>query len=357
MKVLVIGGTGFISGALVQLLASEGHEVSLFTRGLTKPTKPIPERVHTLTGDRRSFASLQKHAAGKNFDAVFDMVAYTPEESAAAAKIFAGNVGRFIHCSTISVYMVSHDVLCPITEDQDRRPLMEFFPQNPFGMEYGINKRLCEEALWKAHDERRFPVSMLRPTFVCGPHDPARRDLFWIERILDGKPLLIPGSGDHAFQSVFVEDVAHAFLSLLECPQSIGRAYNIAGEEIFSLNEYLRRLGRLLEREPELIHVDQEVFDRDPLGVHPQGDVFPFNTRRTAVFSLELIKRDLGYHSTPFDEWMELTVNQYGKKNRGRSVGYERRDEEIRFLEKWKVQTGEKFTKNMKTHAKVSSRR
>jgi nucleoside-diphosphate-sugar epimerase len=59
---------------------------------------------------------------------------------------------------------------------------------------------------------------MLRPTYVCGPNDPMRRDYFWIQRLLDRKPVLVPGSGDHAFHPVYAGDVARAFVALTDSP-------------------------------------------------------------------------------------------------------------------------------------------
>jgi nucleoside-diphosphate-sugar epimerase len=203
-------------------------------------------------------------------------------------------------------------------------------------MDYGIKKRQCEDILWRAHDEKLFPISMLRPTYVSGPHDPTKRDFFWIERILDGKPLLVPGCGDFAFQSVFVDDVTQAFVELLNFDTTIGHAYNVVGEEIFSLNDYLKSLSRLLHRTPQLVHIDQEVFDRLPFSHCPDGDVFPFNTRRTAIFSLDKIKRDLNYRSTLFHKWMSVTIDWYLNKYQGHSYGYERRTDEIKFIGRWK---------------------
>jgi nucleoside-diphosphate-sugar epimerase len=262
------------------------------------------------------------------FDVVYDMIAYAPAQSEEAARIFRGRVGRFVHCSTISVYMVAESVQSPITEDQDRRPLMPFFPRNPFGMDYGIMKRECERVLWDAHDERLFPVSMLRPTFVSGPGDPAARDWFWVERILDGGPLLVPGSGDVVFQQVFLDDVAAMFAELPLRPSTAGKAYNVAGEEIFSLNDYLRVLCDLLGRPPAtLVHIDQKSFDGLDFSVSPEGDVFPFNVRRTAVFSLDRIKREMGYEPTPFNTYMRQTIDWW--KQKGHSHGYTRRPDEI----------------------------
>lgn len=335
MKILTIGGTGFISSRTVVRLLEAGHEVTIFSRGKSGKTLPARDRLKFISGDRRKEVDLKQTLQGNSFDAVFDFVAYQPMDSQIAAKVFRGKIDRFIHCSTISVYMVSSEVQCPVTEDQDKLPLMPFWDRNPFGMEYGIQKRRCEDALWQAHDEKLFPVSMLRPTYVCGPEDPVKRDFFWIERILDGGPLLIPGGGDFAFQSVYVEDVARAFVNLLELKNSIGKAYNVVGEEIFSLNDYLKRLCRLLDRQPQFVHIEQGEFDKLAFSTNPSGDVFPFNTRRTAVFSLDKIKRDLNFRSTSFEQWNQRTIDWYLNTYNGHSNGYNRRDEEMEFAKKW----------------------
>ncbi|MCF7802660.1 MAG: NAD-dependent epimerase/dehydratase family protein [Candidatus Marinimicrobia bacterium] len=346
MKIFIIGGTGFLSSHVVEILLERGHDVTMFTRGNRENPFRKNGNLTWKRGDRNNIDELRETAEGKTYDAVYDFVAYEPESTQIAVDVFRGKVDRFIHCSTISVYMVSNEVRCPITEDQDKGPLMEFFPRNPFGMQYGIDKRKCEDILWDAHDENTFPVSMLRPTYISGPEDPAMRDYFWIQRILDGKPLLVPGSGHFAFQQVYVNDVARAFTDLLDYPESIGKAYNVAAEEIFSLNDYLRKLGTLLGKDPELFHVDQEVFDKLPFSVSPNGDVFTFNTRRTSVFSLDRIKRDLHFSSTPFEEWMLKTIRWFSEKYDGHSLGYENRAQEIEFAEHWKREK-QKFTTNI----------
>jgi nucleoside-diphosphate-sugar epimerase len=330
MNILMLGGTGFISRLVTERLVDSGHRVALVTRGLTPCNAAWAPRVRWIRADRTDPSALKAALAGQRFDVVYDMVAYLPEESRTAAELLRGRIGRFVHCSTISVYMVSREARCPITEDQDTLPPMQDWPQNPFGMDYGIQKRECERVLWQHHDEKVFPVTMVRPTFVSGPADPAQRDWFWIQRILDGGPVLIPGSGDFAFQQVFVDDVARLFVRILEIPKSIGRAYNVAGEEIFSLREYLAALGKLMGRQPEIVSICQEEFERLPLSIPVGGDVFPFNVRRTAVFSLDRAKQELGYRSTPFDVWMEQTIRWWSQPGRGDSYGWARRKEELR---------------------------
>ena len=169
MKILIIGGTGFISRNIVKHLLNHNHEVTIFNRGKSPGFLRQNKNLRIIHGDRKNESDLKKVISNSTFDVVYDMVSYKPEESESSAKIFKGKIGRFIHCSTVSVYMISADVTCPITEDQDKNKLMEYFPNNPFGMDYGINKRKCETVLWNFHDEKYFPVhpEKVIPSFSC----------------------------------------------------------------------------------------------------------------------------------------------------------------------------------------------
>lgn len=331
MKILILGGTGFISSSIARKFLLRGHEVTLFNRGKHHADLPDSSKLHYFTGDRDNENSLRKAASSDIFDVVYDMIAYTPDQAEKAVKAFKGETGRFIFCSTASVYMVSDKVDIPVTEDQDKRPIMEFFPRNPFGMQYGIDKRKCEDVIWKSYDKENFPVTVVRPIFVSGPRDPAKRDFFWIQRIADGGPLLVPGTGNYRFQEIYIEDCSEIFCRTVETDISIGEAYNAAAEETFTLNEYLAQLSRLLNKEPELYYLDQEKFDKLDISYSPNGDVFTFNTRRDAVLSLDKVKQHLNYKSTPFKDWMNKTVQWFF--NSGiKSVGYENRQEELKII-------------------------
>ncbi|MFW5973614.1 MAG: NAD-dependent epimerase/dehydratase family protein [Bacteroidota bacterium] len=332
MKILIIGGTGFISHRVVDLLLADGHEVTTLTRRGGDTGHP---RLRRIEGDRNDRSTLEHVAGESRFGAVYDMVAYAPEQSRIAAEVFRGRTRRFIHCSTISVYMVSRDVRCPIDEGQNELEPNWLDGTNPFGADYGMDKRACEDVLWDAHDEDALPVTMLRPTYVSGPRDPLARDAFWMARILDGRPILVPGSGDLAFHQVFVDDVARAFVDLLDRPATVGSAYNVASEEFYSLNEYLYMLAAMLDREPELVHVDQDVFDQLPFATYPGAHVFPFNTRRTTIFDLSKIREELDFSSTPLEEWMAATIAWYRGRLPGGSFGYEHRDREVGFADQW----------------------
>lgn len=332
MQILIIGGTGFISSRIVDKLLSNGHKITLLNRGKTKNELPANRNLSFVYGDRNDIRVLSELVVKQKFDVVYDMVAYDENDSKTAVESFKNKIGRFIHCSTISVYMLQQNVQIPVTEDQINRPLMKEFKRSPFGWDYGLNKIKCESVLWQNHDEKSFPVSMVRPTYVSGPQDPARRDWFWIERILDGKPLLVPGDGNFKFQQVYIEDVAEAFCKVIETDKSIGEAYNVAGEEIFTLNEYLSQLMKLLNKNVDVFHIEQQEFDKLEICYSPEGDVFTFNTRRDAVFSLHKIKDHLGYSTTPFEDYMIMTIEWFKNEHKRHSAGYSKRDEEIKII-------------------------
>lgn len=336
MKILMIGGTGFISSYTVRELLKDNHDVTVLTRGHSELEIFSREDVNFVIGDRNDKSFLSKLALENQYDVLIDMIAYLPKDSEMIVDVFSNKIPRLIHMSTVSVYMVSNEPKNPITEDQDKLPLMKYWDRNPFGMQYGIYKRKCEDILWEAHRDKKFDVTMVRAPYVCGIHDPMRRDHFWIERILDEQPLLIPGSGDYASQHVFVGDLARIFAKMVKNDLSIGKAYNIASEEIYSLNDYLDSLTRLLDKNPERINVDLKIFEQLSFCTSTEGHAFPYNTYRTAIFNLDLAKSELNFKSTPLDLWMPGVIDYYTNKFQGHSVGYSRRDEELEFLAVWK---------------------
>ena len=99
MNVLVLGGTVFVGRHLVDAALAGGHDITLFTRGLTNPDL-FPEVEH-LRGDRTS----DLHAlAGRKWDAVFDTTGFDPDVVRRSGALLAGNVGFYAFTSTISVY-------------------------------------------------------------------------------------------------------------------------------------------------------------------------------------------------------------------------------------------------------------
>jgi hypothetical protein len=94
---------------------------------------------------------------------------------------------------------------------------------------------------------------------------------------------------------------------------------------------------QLLDRNVEIFHLDQEKFDKLEISYSNEGDVFTFNTRRDAVFSLEKIKDHLNYKTTAFNDYMSTTINWFLKNYNGHSCGYSKREEELKTINSLKI--------------------
>ncbi len=187
MNVCVIGGTGNISTSIVNLLISEGHDVTCFSRG---QSGSVHKGARHLKGERKERDSFEKLMQSSAFDAAIDMLCFTAEDAESSIRAFRG-VGHFVMCSTIATYGENYDWF-PVTEEHPLRPTTE----------YGRNKCDADSVLRAAHHSDRFPVTIIKPSFTYGPKWPLLRQISpwespeWIDRVRKGKPIVVCGDGD-----------------------------------------------------------------------------------------------------------------------------------------------------------------
>ena len=157
MKMLVLGGSRFIGLHLVRLLHDQGHEVSVLNRGQTGVE--LPEGVERLRADRTEPDEVKSALGRTSYDVAFDISAYTTASLLPVVEALDGRIGRFVFCSTTSVYAPSEVV--PIDED------FALF-RTPEASQYARDKIECEDLLLGAYS-RGFPMTILRPPYVYGP--------------------------------------------------------------------------------------------------------------------------------------------------------------------------------------------
>lgn len=92
MRVCIVGGTGNISTAIVRLLITQGHDVTVYNRGITKNEIPT---CRVLTGDRHDEEEFIKTIQHGRFDVGIDMICFTPQEASISLRAFQG-VRQFI---------------------------------------------------------------------------------------------------------------------------------------------------------------------------------------------------------------------------------------------------------------------
>ncbi len=244
MRVLVLGGTGLISTAIVERLIADGHDPLLFNRGRT-PAR-LSRDVERITGDRQDFDAFQATVQQLRVDAVIDMITYDPRTAAHSAELFQGRVQQYVFCSTVCVYGGPLTKI-PADESEPLRPVSD----------YGRGKRDAEQVFITAWELSEFPVTIFRPSHCYGPGAPLL-DIWGynpslVSRIREGKPILVPGDGTGLWQPGYVDDVAKGFVGALGKDASLGMAYNVVGEEIMNWRTFHERMARAMGCEPNIV--------------------------------------------------------------------------------------------------------
>jgi UDP-glucose 4-epimerase len=242
VRVLIAGGTEFISLQLVRALLRDRHRVAVVNRG-RQPGR-VPAGVDAFVADRKDHPALRKALAGQRFDALVD-VTYAPTTGADVAALLdaPAAVGHAVFVSTARVY----DHARPIPFDEDT-------PRNLYWGEYAKNKIAGEDALRERGRTHGVPVTIVRPTHVFGPLNTRNNETFFFDRLLRGRPVLVPGAGGWLRQFGHVDDLADAIGAMLGNPAAFGRAYNVTGEEIVTQIGFVEVIADVVKRPLTLVH-------------------------------------------------------------------------------------------------------
>ena len=262
MKILLIGGTGTISGAVARLLAKQGEDLTLLNRG-SRPGE-VPAGARAIGCDVRDEEKTKEALEGLEFDVVCQFVGFEKAHVRQDVRLFAGKTKQYIYISSASAYEKPVQSL-PIREDT---PLC-----NPYWA-YSRGKIDCEEYLMEQYRETGFPVTIVRPSHTYGertlPLGVHGKNGSWqnLRRMLDGKPVLIHGDGTSLWTVTWNEDFARGFVGLLGNPAAIGEAFHITSDESVTWNQIYAAAAEILGVEGKACHVSAELLAR----LHPPYD-------------------------------------------------------------------------------------
>ena len=235
LRILILGGTGYLGPATIEVALGRGHHVTMFNRGKTRPE--LFPGVARLQGDRDPLKGegLKALAQGE-WDVVIDNSAYYPRMVAASATLLAPRTKRYLSISSISAYRepnpVGGDETAPLATLAN--PAVE--EMGKAFQNYGGLKALCERAAEAALPGR---VAVVRPGYIVGPDDPSGRFTYWPVRMDRGGEVAVPGGADDPVQIIDVRDLGAWLVRLAE--DGTTGVFNACGPE--------RKLpwGRLVE--------------------------------------------------------------------------------------------------------------
>jgi nucleoside-diphosphate-sugar epimerase len=254
-RILYIGGTGAISTSCVARSVAHGDDVTVLNRGAS--TRPLPAGARSVVGDIRDPPSVRDALGDREFDAVAEFTAFTPEHVATDLGLFEGRTGQYVFISSASAYQKPPQRL-PITESTPLR--------NPY-WRYSRDKIACEDLLVAAYRDRGLPITIVRPSHTYD------HTLFpnwggWTDvvRLRAGKPVIIHGDGTSLWTLTHSDDFAVAFAGLLGNPLAIGEAFTITGDHVPTWNQIYAWLADAAgAASPEFVHIASETIARlDP---------------------------------------------------------------------------------------------
>ena len=205
LRILVLGGTGFIGPHMVRRALDRGHEVTLFNRGRTN-THLFPT-VEKLVGDRNGQLD---SLANRTWDVVIDNSGYVPAHVRASAEALRDSVDHYLFTSTIDAYRDYREV--GIDESYPLHAVDPDRPQNP-GRFYGPLKADCERIVRDIYPSNSTQV---RPGWIAGPGDNNHLLTYWVTRIDRGGEVLAPGVPDDYMQLTDVRDLAEWYIHIAE---------------------------------------------------------------------------------------------------------------------------------------------
>ena len=279
MRVCVVGGTGNISTSTVRLLLELGHDVTCFNRG---ERGGVPDGARVIVGDRLEREPFEERMQREAFDGAIDFICHNRDDALSDVRAFRG-VGHFIQVSTVCTYGVDYDWY-PVTEDHPLRPITE----------YGSNKVAADEVFLEACRTEQFPASVVKPSTTYGPQMGLVRqiawDYTWLNRVLEGRPILICGDGHTVFQHLHVDDAALCFAHMLGRSQCIGQTYNMVAEGFTTWRRYHETAMEMLGREVEMVGLSCTDLERFEVpGIRICRNIFAHN----GYYSSERLVRDV----------------------------------------------------------------
>ncbi|MCW2542171.1 MAG: NAD-dependent epimerase [Frankiales bacterium] len=220
MRILVMGGSVFVSRAMAEVAVARGHSVTTFNRGLTG--EPVPG-VHQLTGDRNDPDALRQVTEVGDFDLVFD-TGYTPAELRASTAALEPHAAHYAFVSSINVFPgwpVQADYRAGGLHAGDADAGDELPDDLDEAAAYGWRKAGAEQVVLRSFGPAR--STLLRAGLIVGPHDGIGRLPWWLSRIARGGTVLAPGAPDAELRLIDARDIAEFALTVA------GGAYEVTG--------------------------------------------------------------------------------------------------------------------------------
>jgi 2'-hydroxyisoflavone reductase len=269
LRILILGGTGFIGPHQVRYALSRGHTITVFNRG--RREQDWPGAVEELLGDRDT--GYLKSLRGRNWDVCIDNPAMLPFWVRDAGLALHDKVKQYVFISTVSAYAenktVGADETAPLAKytGQDAMAETQETLRAHMAELYGPLKAVSEHEA-----QKHFPgkATIVRPGLIVGPGDESDRYTYWPVRLSRGGEVLAPGDGSDPIQVIDVRDLAEWTIRLAES-RTLG-VFNATGPaQPMTMREMLATIASSLQVRPTITWASTQFLEAQD--IQPWGDM------------------------------------------------------------------------------------
>ena len=298
MRILLIGGSGFIGPHVAAALERDGHDVVVFHRGRSRSVAG-----RAILGDRRALAEHARELRALQLDVVVDLILSSGRQARELMNIFRGNAARVVALSSCDVYRacgILHGSesgplqQVPLTETSELRTVLQTYPPDRVKMLQQVFGWLDEEydkipVEREILSDEQLPGTVLRLPMVYGPGDPLHRFQPIVKRVDDRRHAILFEEKFARWRAPrgYVENVAAAIALAAGDARAAGRIYNVGEAESLTELDWARRIAAAMRWRGELVVLPAE---RMPAHLRMPGNADQHWTIDTAR-----IRAELGY--------------------------------------------------------------
>ena len=239
-KILVTGGTVFVSRYIAEYYVAKGCEVYVLNRN----TKKQSEGVNLIEADRHQLGDVLRDYS---FDVIID-TAYN-EDDVECLLNAVGNYKDYILISSSAVY--PEYTALPFKEEAD-------VAVNKYWGKYGTDKIAAENALL----ERNPNAYILRPPYLYGPMNNVYREAFVFDCALTDRKFYLPKDGEMLLQFFHIHDLCR-FIDVILEKKPKQHIFNVGNREAISIKNWVELCYHVMGKEVEFVNVQDDIEQRN----------------------------------------------------------------------------------------------
>jgi nucleoside-diphosphate-sugar epimerase len=262
MKILVIGGTGYIGPPIIDCLLAGGHEVAVFHRGITN--KAFPSSVREFIGDRDQLPGYRREFGAFAPEVVIDVTPYVEKDAILVIETFTGLAKRVIAISSQDVYRNfgllwknedSEPNMLPIDEGGALRSTLYPYrsqaeDENDFRFNY---EKILLERLFINNSE--LPATILRLPAVYGVGDRKHRLYEYLKRMDDGRRFILLENSVATWRWTrgYIENIAAAAALACTDERAANKIYNLGEPDALTERDWASAVAEAAGWDGEII--------------------------------------------------------------------------------------------------------